>query len=96
MKSFIDFDIKPTKKGFTGDKIRMDLVLNVPIIIHDYKIEPSKYEGDRLDMQIEKDSILYLLWSSSKILVEMIHKVPKEDFPFKTTIIKKDKRLVFS
>lgn len=96
MKNFNEFAIEPTKKGFSGDKIRMDRVLNVQIVIHDYKVEPSKYEGDRLDMQIEKDKILYVLWTSSKVLLEMIKKVPKDEFPFQTTIVKNNERFIFS
>lgn len=96
MKSFSEFQIEPEKKGFTGDKIKIDRVLNVPIIIHAFKIEPSKFSGERVDMQIEKDKILHLLWSSSKTLMEMIKKVPPDDFPFQATIVKKDERYLFT
>lgn len=95
MKSFSDFEIKPTKKGFTGDKIKMDRVLNVQITVHAFKMEPSKFSGERVDMQIEKDKTMYVLWSSSKTLMEMIQRVPTDGFPFTTTIIKKDERFVF-
>lgn len=96
MKSFNEFDIKPNKKGFTGDKIKMSRILNVSIIIHAFKMEPSQFGGERVDMQIEKDKTLYVIWSSSKTLIEMIRKVPEDGFPFTTIIIKKDERFVFS
>jgi hypothetical protein len=81
MKSFADFEIEPEKKCISGDKIKIERVLNVPIIIHFFQIVPSDYGGDRLDMQIEKDKTLYLLWSSSKTLIDMIKKVPPDGFP---------------
>jgi hypothetical protein len=96
MRNFSDFQIEPEKKGITGDKIKIDRVLNVPIIIHSYQVVPSKFTGDRLDMQIEKDRTLYLLWTSSKTLIEMIRKVPAEGFPFQATIVKKDERFLFT
>lgn len=96
MKSFSDFRIEPEKKGITGDKIKIDRVLNVPIVIHHYQIVPSKFEGQRVDMQIEKDKVLYLLWSSSKTLMDMIKKVPQDGFPFQATIVKRDERFIFT
>lgn len=96
MKSFSDFAIVPEKKGFTGDKIKIDRVLNIPIIVHRYEIVPSKYGGDRVDLQIEKDKTFHLLWSSSKPLIEMIQKVPSDSFPFSTTIVKRDEQFVFT
>lgn len=73
----------------------MDRVLNVQITVHAFKMEPSKFSGERVDMQIEKDKTMYVLWSSSKTLMEMIQRVPTDGFPFTTTIIKKDERFVF-
>jgi hypothetical protein len=96
MNNFSDFGIVPEKKGFTGDKIKMDRVLNVQITVHRFQVVPSKFDGDRLDMQIEKDGTLYVLWTSSKPLIEMIQKVHEDKFPFSTTIVKRDERLIFT
>jgi hypothetical protein len=49
-----------------------------------------------VDMQIEKDRTLYLLWSSSKTLIDMIKKVPPDGFPFQATIVKRDERFIFT
>lgn len=96
MNNFSDFGIEPEKKGFTGDKIKMDRVLNVLIKVHRFQVVPSKFDGDRLDMQIEKDNTMHVLWSSSKTLIEMIQKAPQDKFPFSTTIVKRDERLIFT
>ena len=41
MKSFKEFNIKPTKKQFVGDKIKIMKVLNTEITVVSYKIEKS-------------------------------------------------------
>ena len=100
MKDFKDFNIKFEYKSFIGDKIKMDRILNREIIVHDYKIEDSKYykenESKCLNIQIELGSIKHILFTGSKSLLEMIQKVKKEDFPFKTIITKENQYLEFS
>ena len=53
MNTFNDFGITTTQKAFTGNKINIELLFNKEIIVHAYKIEPSKFEGkgDRLVIQ---------------------------------------------
>lgn len=100
MKSFKDLGIKVETQGFLGEKIEIYHVLNKEIIINKYKIEPSKYldkgNGKRLTLQItheEKDRVIF---TGSIILMDLITKVKKEDFPFKTTIIKENKSYQFT
>jgi hypothetical protein len=45
MKQFKDLGIKPAIKHLQGDKIKIMKILNREIIVVDYKIEDSKYEG---------------------------------------------------
>lgn len=87
MRQFSEFGIKPKPAGFIGDKIKFSRVLNREIIVHDYKIEDSKFKGKRLDLQIELNGTKHILFTGSKTLIDMIQSVPKENFPFKTTII---------
>ncbi len=96
MNDFKDFNIEPSEKGFVGDKVKIEWVLNIRIRIYKYRIVPSKFGGDRLDMQIEMNGTKHVLWSSSKNLIEMIEKVPKDRIPFNTTIIKRDRDYIFS
>jgi hypothetical protein len=99
MKDFGDFNIKPATKGFQGEKISINKVINVNIIVERFEVNPSNFKekGDRLDLQIMINNTPRLIFISSKSLIEMIRQVPAEGFPFKTKIIKEDSgRLVFS
>ena len=98
MNSFKELGIAPTVKGFTGDKIKIDRILNKQIIVHEFKIEDSKFEGKgkRLDMQIEVDGAKRIVFTSGTSLIEVIKKIPVEKFPFSTTIVKNDERLEFT
>lgn len=98
MKKFTDFGITIEKKGFTGDKIKIERLLNREIVVHAYEIKPSKFEGkDKcLHLQISLNGTMHVVFIGSKSLMEIIEKVPKEDFPFETTIVKPDQQFIFS
>lgn len=98
MNNFKNFDIKPELSTFTGDKIKIDRVLNAEITVLDYKIEDSKVKlGTKLlILQIEKSGTKHVIFTGSTILMQMIQKVPKESFPFITTIIKDSEHLEFT
>lgn len=100
MHSFKDFNIKPKTKSFDGDKIKIDRILNKQILVEYYKIEESKFKdkgtGKLLTIQIFTDSSKRVLFTGSSNLIEMIEKVPKDKFPFYTTIIKENERLEFT
>jgi hypothetical protein len=46
--------------------------------------------------QIESDGSKRVLFSGSSYLMDMIQKVPKEGFPFTTTIVKNNEHLEFT
>jgi len=99
MKQFKDFGIKAEVHNFTGDKIKMSKILNREISVLDYRIEDSKYGNNNskcLYMQIEIGVTKHVVFTGSTILIQMIQKIPKGEFPFKTTIIKEDDRFEFS
>lgn len=98
MNSFKDFGIKATSKTFIGDKIKVEKVLNKEIVVHDFKIEDSKVKAGTkcLYLQIELANEKRVLWTGSGVLLEMIQQVPKDRFPFKTTIQKDNDRLEFT
>lgn len=99
MKDFGEFKIEPENKGFKGEKISINKILNVNIIIEDYKIENSKFEGKgkRLDLQIQYHNVQRVCWIGSKNLISMIEQVPKNGFPFKAKIIKEESgRMIFT
>lgn len=83
MKKFSDFGIKPKTNGFVGDKIKMWDVLNQEIIVHQYRIDESKFKdsnsGKCLSLQIEINNQNRVLFTGSKVLTAMIQKVPKTE-----------------
>ena len=98
MNEFKDFQITTSRVAFIGDKIKIDRVINREIIVADFKIEQSKYEGKGkcLHLQIVLNQTKHVVFTGSQGLIEQIEKVPKDKFPFKTTIIKENERFEFT
>lgn len=96
MKTFKSFGIKTDSQSFTGDKKKIEWILNLKIIVFAYRIAPSKYEGKRLDLQIEIDGVKHVVFTGSEVLIDMIEKVNKEDFPFECTIVKSNRHFEFT
>jgi hypothetical protein len=98
MNNFKDFKIKPEISTFTGDKIKIEKLLNAEISVLAYKIEDSKVkQGTKLlILQLEKSGIKHVLFTGSTILQQMIKQVPEDKFPFKTTIVKESEHLEFT
>ena len=98
MNDFKSFGITDTRKGFKGDKIKTDRLLNREIVVHEYKIEDSKKEagGKCLHLQISIGNEFYVVFTGAKILMKMIELVPKDGFPFKTIVIKENEYLKFT
>ena len=101
MNNFKDFNIEPIKNGFIGDKIHILRLLNKEIKVCDYKLTDSKIFVDKgtgkcLQLQIIVDDEYRVLFTSSAGMIYAIKKIPKENFPFSTTIIENDKRYFFS
>ncbi|MBY0485667.1 MAG: hypothetical protein K2P85_00515, partial [Flavobacteriaceae bacterium] len=90
MTAFKDLGIKPKLNSFVGDKIKIDKVLNQEITVFAFKIAKSikKENTDYLTIQIEKGDTKFVIFTGSKILMQMIQEVPEDKFPFKTTIVK--------
>ncbi len=98
MNQFKDLGITPQGNSFIGKKIEVEDVLNLEIAVYDWEIRDStKKAGTKyLALQIELENKKRVVFTSGKILMDVIAQIPKEKFPFKTTIIKNDKRLEFS
>ncbi len=98
MKKFKDLNIKPKLHSFVGDKISLSRLFNLEITVHDFVIEPStkKPGTERLKVQIEKDNTMYIFFTGSRVLMQMIKEVPKEVFPFTTTIRNDNKHFEFT
>lgn len=96
MNHFKDFGIKAKTESFVGDKRKMSKLLNLEITVHKYKIVPSKYEGSRLDLQIELNGTTMITWTSSNYMIDMIKQIPEDKFPFQTTIKEIDEHYEFT
>lgn len=98
MKSFKDMGIKMVSPNFTGDKIRIEGLLNREITVLDFKIEDStvKIGTKCLHLWLEIEGIKRVHFSGSKGLMQMIQQIDRADLPFRTTIIKENQTLQFS
>lgn len=100
MKQFKDLGITPNYKPMIGDKIKIDKVINIPVNVLDFKIEASKYKekgnGKCLYIQIEHNGEKRIVFTGSIMLQDLIQQVPKNEFPFSTTIIKDNESFIFS
>jgi len=101
MNNFKSFGIPTIPKGFKGDKIKMSKILNREIVVHDYKLEDSKIYKDRgtgkcLHLQISILGDDHIIFTSSGPLIDAIQQVPKDKFPFQTTIIQESERFIFT
>ncbi len=97
-KNFKDFNIEPVLSDFTGDKLLIDDIINTEITVISFIVEPStkKVGTTRLKIQIEKDGKKHIYFAGSTILHQQIQKVPKENFPFTTKIVRESKYLKFT
>lgn len=100
MNKFSDLNIETRKDYFSGDKIKILKILNKEIIVHNYKLNDSRFKNSNSDkclyIQIEKDGERFVLFTGSKILADAIKQVQKESFPFTTTITKEGEAFQFN
>lgn len=91
MKNFSDLGVKITRT-FTGDRIRINKIENLEIIVQDFKVEQSKIQNDKdngqcLYLHIKLNGEDRVLWGNYKFLIEQITQIDKESMPFKATIV---------
>jgi len=103
MNRFSQFNIKAPARGFEGDKIKMERILNREIVVHAFKIEESKVKafqergsGKCLHLQISFNNEMHVVFTSASGLIETIQQIPIDKFPFITMIIKTNDRLIFT
>ena len=99
MKKFSELGIKVPADTLTGDKIKINKILNKEIKVINYKIDDSKFQknksGKCLVLQIEVDNEKRIVFTGSDILIKMIQQVNKEDMPFICMIIKEGEHFEF-
>lgn len=77
-------------KNLTGVKIEIEKVLDKIITVFDFRVNGSKFSRDGmcLSIQIEYENDKRVIFTGSAVLLEDIEKIPKEGFPFTTTIVR--------
>lgn len=100
MKEFKDFNIAAPVGGFSGEKIKIAKVMNKPIVVNDYKLEPSKFEknktGQCLTLSITVEDEKRVLFTGSDYLIRQIEHVDRSNIPFRTTITKEGEHYQFN
>ncbi len=88
-KKFSELGITvPDIGGYAGDKIDIKKILNKSIVVYKFKLEPSKKKtGEFATLQLTVDGVKRILWTQSRVLIEMLKKIKAEDFPISTIII---------
>jgi hypothetical protein len=101
MKQFSELGLQKNTDKYIGEKISIDRVLNVKIVIHKYKIEASTHPKAKpgemcLHLQITFNGEKRVIFTGAKELMRLLSNTNKEtDFPFETTIIKVDRSFDF-
>ena len=96
MNKFSDLGIVSTLNQFVGDKIRISKILNREIIVEKYLIGDSKFKNQVVKIQINLDGESRIVFTGSKVLIDVLDQVPKDKFPFKTTIIQNGESFQFT
>lgn len=100
MIKFSELGIKTSTASMEGEKINIHKLLNREIKVLNYKIEPSKFKDKGFDkclhLQIEVGNEKRVVFTGSRILLEAIEQVPKDKFPFSTTIVMDNERYMFT
>jgi len=82
-----------------GEKVKLDSILNIEILITGYKIKKSKYgasnSGQCLTVQFEQDGQRKIFFTGSEVLAQQFDKYGNE-IPFVATIKRIDRYYTLS
>mgnify|MGYP000893345884 CR=1 FL=1 len=85
IKKFSDF---AKNQVIDGEKIKLDDILNIDIIITAYRVNNSKFKQEKyLQLQFELDNIRHVLFTGSSVLIKQIEEY-ESNIPFLVKIIK--------
>lgn len=90
-------DFAEETKPFTGDKKRIDDILNQEILIVDFKIKDSKQRANSsyATIQFRQDNKDFILFTGSNVIIDQLSKYRK-NLPFHTAITKIDRYYTLS
>lgn len=91
MKLFSELGVTIDSAPMTGEKIKINRILNKEIEVVDFELSESKFKKENgrvcLKLQIRYDGELRVVFTGSSMLVRAIQCLKKDMLPFKTTII---------
>lgn len=97
MKRFSDF--ASAEVALDGDKVKIDSILGMPIIVTGYRIRQSRYSknqtGEYLTLQFEMENKKWILFTGSDVLIEQVRKYSHE-MPFEASIKKISRYYAFT
>ncbi len=97
MKRFSDF--ATDQVALDGDKVKLDEILNEPVVIIGYRIRKSRFSknesGEYLTLQFTREGKTWIVFTGSDVLIEQIKKYAQE-IPFETSIRKINRYYVFT
>ena len=92
MQTFKELQISAEQKGFLGEKIGTNKILNKEIEVHDFSVNESKhYEGRScIWLQIKYNNEFRVVFLEGKKIQEILQKIQPEQFPFRVTLIREN------
>ena len=91
MKLFSELGITVDSAPMSGEKIKINRIVNKEIEVVDFELNASKFNADKchkcLKLQIKIDGELRIVFTGSTMLIQAVQKIQKSMLPFKTTII---------
>lgn len=90
-------DFAEQEGPFEGKKRSINDILNLEILVLDFKLSKSKFKGKcdfYITIQFSIDQEKYILFTGSKVLKDQLEKY-KEKLPFFAKIVKVDKYFTF-
>jgi len=82
-------DFADTHPQFEGEKKKMPEILNMEILIINFRVGNSKYKGKKyLTLQFELENKKYIVFTGSDVLIEQAQEYSKE-MPYFTTIVQR-------
>ena len=100
LKSFKSLNVPMPSIGFEGTKIDIQELIDRDIILHDFKIEDSKFpkpgKEKCLHLQVAIGEIKYVSFTPTLRLIRQATSIEKGQLPITTKIIRAGKSLEFS
>ena len=97
LKRFADF--AQEEGPLDGEKVKLDSILNLEIVITGFKVKKSKYgssnSGNCLTVQFEQDGERKIFFTGSEVLMQQLEKYGGE-IPFAATVKRIDRYYTLS